>query len=114
MELLTEPHLSYFVQLHLWEQVRVRHASLIKSNNSTCPLFDSCIFEHRGRITNNDHIMSVADPGYRRRGTNSRWGTLTYCFAKYFQKYCMKMKEFRPMGKRPWRSLGSAIVHAGV
>ena len=44
-----------------------------------------------------EHILSVADPGFSREGVPTpKMGVLTYYFAIFFEENCMKMKEFGP------------------
>ena len=49
--------------------------------------------------------ISVADPGFPRRGAaNFQGGDANLLFNQIFPKNCMEMKEFGPRrGARPWR-----------
>ena len=109
MELLTEPHLSCFVQLHFWEPVRVRHASLIKATIALT-LFNSGIFEHRGRTTSNSRPHSISSESrISQKGYQLPRGYINLLFCKFLQQYCMTMKEFRPEVRAPGASLDSPL-----
>ena len=51
-----------------------------------------------------DNTLAVADPGFPRGGgTNHQGGGANLLFGQNFPENCMKIKEFRPRGARPWR-----------